>query len=68
MPDGEWYCCDECVRIRQRLQDELAAGETLMPGNPAYRWHFMRGKDSTKGTARALLTVLEILQVGRACG
>lgn len=63
VPDGEWFCGDECVCIRQLLTRALAEGEIGMPGNPAYRWQFIRGRDSKKTTARALKTVLEILQV-----
>ncbi|GLI61577.1 hypothetical protein VaNZ11_003959, partial [Volvox africanus] len=62
VPEGEWFCSDECMKIRQLLTDALEQGENIMPGNPAYRWQFIRGRDGTKATARALKTVLEILQ------
>ncbi|GIM10423.1 hypothetical protein Vretimale_13980 [Volvox reticuliferus] len=62
VPEGEWFCSDECLKIRHLLTDALEQGENIMPGNPAYRWQFIRGRDGTKATARALKTVLEILQ------
>lgn len=63
MPEGEWFCSDECVRIRDALGEDVAAGEVLMPGNPAYRWQILRGKNGRQQTWHALSTVLNILQV-----
>jgi hypothetical protein len=66
VPEGEWFCGEECVSVRRALDGEVEAGEVAVPGNPAYVWQIMRGRSQGKAVEAALKTCLEILQASRA--
>lgn len=80
MPEGEWFCGDDCSGIRQTMSDLVVAGESACCGDPEYVWQVMRGRGGGGGgaggggggggeaTNKALKLAQEVLQVRGAIG
>jgi hypothetical protein len=64
---GEWFCSEECQRIRANVNAAVQAQQMDIPGHPGHTWQVMRGKDGRTATSWSLRTAQEILQVG-GCG
>lgn len=62
VPEGDWYCSEECERIRSLVSESVQAQMINIPGYPSHTWQVMRGKDGKTATAHSLRAAQEILQ------
>lgn len=62
VPEGDWFCSQECMRINQLLGTYIQAGQMEIPASPGHTWQLLRGKDGTHGTAWSLRAAQELLQ------